>query len=121
MRHAARSHYLDTRKPEFWGNIERGHLTTRGRWDQMEIGKHRKHEYVDEKGFVSEDYDPEEFLSISTFYERCRSSGEYYLRGMFPYQDLANEGSLYTSDSMPNVLRNTGYERILKHIESTSN
>lgn len=84
MRHGARSHNEDNKPPSFFDGAPKGHLTLKGRVEQRRIGQHRRREYIVEKKFIKEEYDPKEILSIATFRERCIESGRHYLEGMFP-------------------------------------
>lgn len=47
MRHGARSHYEDNVPKEFFDGVKKGHLTRRGRIDQIRIGAARRREYVE--------------------------------------------------------------------------
>ncbi len=56
--------------------------------EQMDIGLERRVEYVIEKKLLREVYDPREIISIATFKERCIESGLWFLRGLYPMNDL---------------------------------
>jgi hypothetical protein len=87
MRHGARSHYQDNVPSSFFDGAKPGHLTRRGRIDQLRVGQARRREYINEKKFLSERYNPSEILSIATFRERCVESGRHFLQGMYPLED----------------------------------
>jgi len=53
----------------------------------MQVGFARLQEYVVGKRLLSQDWTPEEVLSIATYKRRCVESGEYMLKGMYPMQD----------------------------------
>ena len=54
----------------------------------MRVGFARRREYITEKRFLSEKYKKNEVMSIATFKKRCVTSGEYYLHGLYPMEDL---------------------------------
>ena len=92
IRHGARSvesRFSTFTPPGYFGpGVGNGEITDTGRIQHMSIGHQRRREYVKEKGFLSEKYDPSEILSMSTFKQRCAVSGEYFLRGLYPLQDI---------------------------------
>jgi hypothetical protein len=85
IRHGARSHYEDNVPASFFDNVKKGYVTPKGKADQIHIGAKRRKEYINEKRFLtSENYNHNEILSIATFKQRCITSGEYFLHGMYP-------------------------------------
>jgi hypothetical protein len=84
IRHGARSHYEDNVPSEFFGGIKKGYVTQKGKIDHVRIGQARRKEYVQEKKLLSGEYNPREILSLSTFKQRCVTSGQFYLRGLYP-------------------------------------
>ena len=88
IRHGARSHYEDNVPASFFGGIQKGHLTEKGRIESLRIGMQRRNEYVNTKKFLKEDQMRKEIVSISTFKERCLDTGKLVLQGMYPFQDL---------------------------------
>ena len=94
-RHGARTH-------EFWSPIEDsyfqnsrgdkvgpGWLTDLGRIQHLRNGLSRRAEYVKAKKLLSEDFNPDEILSMSTFKQRCAVSGEHMMFGLYPMQDVS--------------------------------
>jgi len=75
----------------FFDGVNKGYVTNKGKADQLRIGGARRREYVDEKQFLSSTYNPNEILSLATFKERCVTSGQYYLRGLYPMESLTFE------------------------------
>ena len=89
----------------------------------MVIGIERHQEYVVEKQFLSDTYDPKQILSVSTYYDRCAVSGEFYLHGLYPFQDLSAatiELWPHKEAGMLPIIKDTTYERIFKHIDDDS-
>lgn len=86
-RHGARSHYMDSPNlPEgyFGPGVEAGFVTDLGKLQHMRNGLSRRQEYVVEKKLLSQNYDPNEILSLSTFKQRCAVSGEFMIHGLYP-------------------------------------
>jgi len=75
IRHGARSHYEDNVPASFFDGVKKGHVTKNRKVDHTRIGASRRKEYVTEKKFLSEKYTPSEILSLSTFVQRCSTSG----------------------------------------------
>jgi hypothetical protein len=113
MRHGARSHNEDNRDPSFFDGAQKGHLTHKGRVEQRRVGQQRRREYIKEKRFLKEEYDPSEILSIATFRERCIESGRHYLEGMYPLTDLCFKEDIVHHDDVNTPLDETIYERVL--------
>ena len=87
IRHGARSHYMETPhlESEYFGKgVLEGYITDIGRAQHLRFGHSRRNEYVKGKNFLSEQYNPDEILSLSTFKQRCAVSGIFYLHGLYP-------------------------------------
>ncbi len=83
----------------------------------MEIGFNRRKEYVNEKKLLKETYDPKEILSIATFKERCIESGLWFLRGLYPMNDLKFHEESIVESYLESPIKNTLFSKILKSIE----
>eukprot|EP00347_Sterkiella_histriomuscorum_P010108 403338639 len=92
IRHGARSHYLPhTHIPQdFFDNAKQGHLTRRGRIDSVRLGQARRKEYVIDKKYLDEKYNPKQILQIATFKERCVETAFNYLSGLYQLEDFNN-------------------------------
>ena len=87
----------------------------------MSIGHDRRKEYIKEKGLLSETYNPNEILSMSTFKQRCAVSGEYLLRGLYPLQDIRYNSEVYQQSTPNSPLDGTNYKVILDGIAAKYN
>jgi len=117
MRHGARSHYQDNVPASFFDGVKPGFLTRKGRIDQLRIGQQRRREYVLEKKFLRERYDPSEILSIATFRERCVESGQYFLRGLYPMENHKFTEDIVHHDDENTPIADTIYAKILQKLE----
>jgi hypothetical protein len=86
IRHGARAHYETNVPLEFFKVKKSGYVTPKGKIDHLRIGQQRRQEYVYEKGLLSETYNPKEILSMATFVQRCSTSGQYYMKGLYPLE-----------------------------------
>ena len=68
--------------------LGKGHITDTGRYQHLEMGVNRRNEYVKSKKLLSEKYNPEEILAMSTFKQRCAVSAEQFMHGLYPFQDI---------------------------------
>eukprot|EP00347_Sterkiella_histriomuscorum_P023311 403335134 len=118
QRHGARSHYEDNVPKAFFDGAKKGHLTRRGRIDQIRIGQARRQEYVEDKQFLSPDYNPKEILSISTFKQRCLDSGRHYLQGLYPLQSHKFDQEIDHHKLENSPLRGTMFEIMLDLISN---
>lgn len=98
--------------------MDPGHLTKRGRIDQLRIGAARRREYVVEKKFLSENYNPREIFSIATFVQRCVESGRHYLEGLYPLEKVKFQEQFHHFEKENSPLAGTIFETMLKDIES---
>ena len=103
--------------PDFYGKgVGKGMLTDEGRSQHLRNGLQRRREYIKGKKFLSEKFDPEEILSFSTFKERCAVSGQFFLHGMYPLQDLKFQSHKEPHTDPNSPLSGTTYEETLQLI-----
>jgi len=76
-------------KGYFGKGVEDGFVTDIGKLQHMRHGLQRRNEYVKGKKFLSEEFNADELLSMSTFKQRCAVSGQFFLHGLYPLQDIA--------------------------------
>ncbi|TNV77816.1 hypothetical protein FGO68_gene13688 [Halteria grandinella] len=87
IRHGARSHFENR---SIFEDVGQGELTQKGEAQMLQIGLQRRQEYVFKKRLLSERYNQREIIAIATFKNRCIMSGELFLRGIYPLQDIEN-------------------------------
>ena len=94
-RHGARSpmYGLPSPVPKDLFKVGKGQLTGLGFLQHQQLGLERRREYIIEKGLLSEKFDSDEFLSVSTHLKRTYDSGLGFLTGLYPLQsfDTAEE------------------------------
>lgn len=73
-----------------------------------------------EKEFLSPSFNPEEILSVSTFKPRCITSGEFYLHGLYPLEDLKYNTCHKPHGNEFSPLNGTMFEKVLNNIEEGS-
>ena len=78
-------------------------------------------EYVNEKGFLSEQYNPKEVLAIATFKERCVASGQFFLKGLYPLESHRYTEEIQHHEDELSPINGTMYQKILRLIDSKSN
>lgn len=102
----------------FGEGVKSGELTDLGRRQHMRRGLNRRSEYVDGKKFLSENFNPDEILSVSTYVDRCVESGKYFLHGLFPLQDIQFKKENYPHLESGSPLKGTAFETILADIDN---
>lgn len=121
IRHGARSHYEDNvNLAEFFQTAKKGYVTPKGKADMYRIGQHRRREYVDKKKFLSSTYNEEEILSLATFVQRCSTSGQYFMRGLYPLHVSRFDKEFNHADLEFSPIKGTTYETIIKSITDKS-
>lgn len=121
IRHGARSHYEDSVPAEYFDGVKKGYVTPKGSLEHRRIGLDRRDEYIYKKKFLSDDYKPGEILSMSTFKQRCATSGEFFLSGLYPFTDLSYfEDMRYFELTENSILNGTSYAKILENIDDIS-
>ena len=115
IRHGSRASNGNVKSPKvpkgFFGEgIGNGILTADGKIQHLRNGLNRRSEYIVNKKFLSEKYDPEEIVGYSTYKQRCAVSGKFYLHGMYPMQevDYNQEVEPHLADNSP--FRGTSYD-----------
>ena len=83
----------------------------------MDIGFDRRKEYVNGKKLLKESYDPKEILSIATFKERCIESGLWFLRGLYPMNDLKFQEESIVESYLESPIKDTLFSKIINSIE----
>ena len=87
---------------------------------QIGIGLNRRKDYVVEKKLLSQDYQPKEILSIATFKERCLESGHWFLKGMYPLNDIVFKDEGIFESYLQSAIKYTTFAKILQSIENNS-
>ena len=106
----------------FFDGVKKGYVTRKGKADHSRIGAARRKEYVVEKKFLSEKFNPEEILSLSTFVQRCATSGQYLLRGLYPLEEIQFDRDVdYLSEPENSPLTGTTYAQVLSTMSKASN
>lgn len=117
IRHGARSHYENNVPKSFFKTQKPGYVTAKGMAEHYRIGYHRRSEYVDNKHFLSEHYNQDEFLSLATFVQRCSTSGLYYLRGLYPLENVHFTSDTNYLNDKHSPIKNTNFEDLLSRID----
>lgn len=84
VRHGARTPISDVALDQF--TVSEGMLTPEGMRQRYLLGRYNRQKYIEETGFLSEIYDPEEFFIQSTNVNRTMQSGYSELLGLYPPQ-----------------------------------
>jgi hypothetical protein len=71
---------------------------------------------VKDKNLLSVAYDPSEILSLSTFVQRCSTSGQYLLHGLYPLEELKFRSDFNYVGDVVSPLHGTNYEAVLASI-----
>lgn len=83
IRHGPRSPVFNPDKPVDY-DPNRGHLLASGLTQPYFLGKIIRKEYIEDKKFISPEYNNQEFLARSTDKDRSYETSNAYLMGLYP-------------------------------------
>ena len=118
IRHGSRASNGNVKSPKipkdyFGEGIGNGILTADGKVQHLVNGLNRRSEYILNKKFLSEKYDPEEILGYSTYKQRCAVSGKFFLHGMYPMQNINYEQEIAPHKDYNSIMKDTSYEEMM--------
>ena len=131
FRHGARGPYADHPEYGFQPEFETGlgQLTPTGERQHYLLGAKRRRTYIDEYGFLGDNFDPKELYAISTDVNRTIMSAHAHVMGIYPLQtgptmqaDKVREGLLPFQNQINLDITDTalkyGHQPIPIHVNS---
>lgn len=90
-----------------------GELTKLGKEQCLQIGNQRRKEYVESKRLLEDKLNIQEIMLLSTDYRRTTESVEYFLKGLYPIQDLSVKQEIDYNEQLYTPTQGTPYELML--------